>query len=111
VLAVLVGAGSLAVHYAIRTPTSPYQVEFSTSGTACSDDSEDSEDSELILDQDTGEVLYCSFLPPISFSDGPRARGVFSADEVGRVTDGTEARLVDPSIEAIPLGTAPASPN
>jgi hypothetical protein len=92
-LAVLIGAGSLLVHYAIRSPTSPYQVEFKTSGRAC--DKDRSEDSELVLDQDTGEVLYCSVLPPIGLSDGPRAQGAFSAEEVGRVTSLSQSLASD----------------
>ncbi len=83
-LAVLVGAGSLLVHYAIESPVSPYQVEFSASGKACTKD--DSGDSALVLDQETGEVLYCSVLPPMGVTAGPLASGAFSAEEVGRIT-------------------------
>ncbi|TDC24059.1 hypothetical protein E1265_10950 [Streptomyces sp. 8K308] len=62
VLAVIVGVVSLVVHYAVRTPTSPYQVVFSTPGTECGEG--DAEDEELIIDRETGEVLYCGVLPP-----------------------------------------------
>ena len=92
-LAVLLGVGSLLVHWAIKSPVSPYQVEFSPSGKTCSADN--SEDSALILDQDTGEVLYCSVLPPMGINDSPRARGAFSAAEVGRVTELSRALASD----------------
>ncbi len=104
VLAVLVGGGSLAAHYLIKTPTSPYQVEFSTSGSVCdsggdSDDAgdlDDAGDSDLILDEKSGEVLYCSVLPPIDVDGGrARARGAFSAEEVARVTDLSESLAAD----------------
>jgi hypothetical protein len=92
VLAVLVGLGSLVVHYAIKSPTSPYQVAFSTSGKACNE-----HHSNLILDQDSGEVLYCALLPPFDVGDnpGPRAQGPFSAGEVGRITDLSKIRASD----------------
>ncbi|MFH8572439.1 hypothetical protein [Streptomyces sp. NPDC017993] len=102
VLAVLLGIGSLLVHYAITTPTSPYQVAFSAPGTACnrgdsdnSDGSDEEGDSDLILDQKTGEVLYCTVLPPIGARQSPRARGAFSAAEVGRVTQLSQMRAAD----------------
>lgn len=88
VLAVLVGVGSLVAHYAIKSPTSPYQVEFSTRGTACSQD-DDSEDSKLVLDQETGEVLSCGVTGIF------RDQGPFSAEEVRRITNLSEARASD----------------
>ncbi|MEO3752057.1 hypothetical protein [Streptomyces sp. B6B3] len=108
-LAVLVGGGSLVAHYLIRTPTSPYQVEFSTSGAVCgsdgpddsgsSDGAEGAADAELVLDEETGEVLYCSVLPPIDVDGRARARGAFSAEEVARVTDLARSRAADGRLE------------
>ncbi|WP_129843462.1 hypothetical protein [Streptomyces sp. RFCAC02] len=90
-LAVLVGAVSLAVHYAVREPVSPYRVEFSDPGTECRDGGSD-EDAALTIDRETGEVLYCSVLPPVGPGPGrARAVGAFSAEEVARVTELTRS--------------------
>ncbi|MGK5533621.1 hypothetical protein [Streptomyces sp. URMC 129] len=83
-LALLTGIVSLVVHYAVTSPTSPYQIVFSASGTECV--AADAEDSDLVLDEETGEVLYCGLLPPVHDSGRAYAGGAFSAEEVGRVT-------------------------
>ncbi|GAB2900930.1 hypothetical protein [Streptomyces mayteni] len=68
-VAMLVGAVRFVVYLVVRTPTSPYQVHFSTAGAECvpsdSDGFDDMEDKDLILDEETGEVLYCRLLAPI----------------------------------------------
>ncbi|WP_242895461.1 hypothetical protein [Actinomadura litoris] len=86
-LAVPLGAGSLAAHFVIKSPTSPYHVAFSTSGRACVP--KDPEDTPLRLDQDTGEVLHCGLLMDAN------AWGPFSADEVSRVTGLSKACAAD----------------
>ncbi|ARQ71530.1 hypothetical protein [Streptomyces marincola] len=89
-LAVLIGIAGLVTHFVIKTPNSPYQVAFSESGDACGsidlNEESDEEDEELILDEETGEVLYCTLLPPVVGEGRAHARGVFDAEEVARVT-------------------------
>ncbi|WP_077062993.1 hypothetical protein [Streptomyces sp. MP131-18] len=93
-LAMLIGIAGLVTHFAIKTPASPYQVVFSTSGKRCGSDG-DSEDSELNLDEKTGEVLYCTILPPVVNEGRARASGAFSAEEVARVTGLSEPLASD----------------
>ncbi|WP_171108920.1 MULTISPECIES: hypothetical protein [Streptomyces] len=58
--AVVVGVVSLVVYQAVKEPNSPYRVHYSQPGKACKQNA-DAPDSALILDDKTGEVLYCGF--------------------------------------------------
>lgn len=85
VVAILVGGVSLIVHHAIKGPTSPYQVEFSSSGGACDGDS-DSDVKGFVLDERTGEILYCKAVAVPGPGDPVGAGGQFTGEETGRVT-------------------------
>ena len=83
-LAMLVGAASLGLHYVIDSPASPYQVSFSPSGKAC--DNEPEANAALDLDEDSGELLSCGF-PGMPGGDDTRYVGTaFSAAEIAQVT-------------------------
>jgi hypothetical protein len=85
VVAFLVGGVSLIVHHAIKGPTSPYQVEFSSGGGVCAKDS-DSDVKGFVLDEGTGEILYCKAVAVPGSGDPVGSGGQFTGDETGRVT-------------------------
>jgi hypothetical protein len=87
-LGVAGGAVSLVVHFAVTSPPSPYVVEFAEPGAACGIDpeAEGPEDADLVLDEETGELLRCSVLPVPGSPGRTEPRGPFAADEVARVT-------------------------
>lgn len=93
VLAVVVGVVSLVVYQVVKEPNSPYRVHYSQPGKACKQNA-DSPDSALILDDKTGEVLYCGFFESFG-ADPDRARGPFSASEVHQVRIVSEALARD----------------
>lgn len=85
VLALLIGVVSLVVHHQVKEPGSPYRVSFSASGDACHGPSS-ADDATLILDERTGEVLYCSVLPKYGDKTRYEAVGAFNAEEVAQVS-------------------------
>jgi hypothetical protein len=85
VVALLVGGVSLIVHHAIKGPTSPYQVEFSSGGGVCAKDS-DSDVKGFVLDEGTGEILYCKTVAVPGAGDPVGSGGQFTGEETGRVT-------------------------
>ncbi|MER5224727.1 hypothetical protein [Streptomyces flaveus] len=84
VVAFLAGGVSLIVHHAIKGPTAPYQVEFSSAGGACDEDS-DSDVKGFVLDEGTGEILYCRAVAGLGGGDPLGAGGQFTGDETARV--------------------------
>lgn len=82
-LAVLIGAASLGLHYVITSPVSPYQVTFSPSGRAC--DNEPEQDAELALDEDSGDLLSCGFAGMPGGDDTQYVGTAFSAAEIAQV--------------------------
>jgi len=82
--ALLIGGVSLLVHKAVEGPSFPYQVAFSQVGTACNEEGESGIEG-LVLDRETGEILYCQRLP--GFGGVPAGTGGnFSGPETARVT-------------------------
>lgn len=79
----LLGAVSLVVHHVIKAPASPYHVAFSTVGDGCD---RYSDVRGLVLDESSGEILYCGVVP--GFASGPAgAPSEFTSEETIRVTD------------------------
>jgi hypothetical protein len=84
VVAFLVGGVSLIVHHAIKGPAFPYQVEFSGAGGACDKDL-DSDVKGFVLDEGTGEILYCKAVAVPGAGDPVGSGGQFTGEETGRV--------------------------
>lgn len=84
-LAVLIGAASLGLHYVVRSPVSPYQVTFSPSGEAC--DRKPEPNAELNFDEDSGELLSCGFVGMPGGDDTQYVGTAFSAAEIAQVAN------------------------
>jgi hypothetical protein len=93
-LLVILGLTGLAIHIAIDKPASPYRVTFGKVGDPCTPDAK----YPPILDEVAGGLLTCGVA---RFSDSADvAQGVFSADEVQKITGLSRSLATDGSLSA-----------